>query len=223
VHIGYPNGQTADGRIVEVDPERRLVFSFGYDRADTPLPAGSSIVEIRLEPIEQSTIVRLLHLLPDDEQARQHAAGWRYQLGLFASVVGREALGGRLTAHADAWHAAWTVTDGAARRRSLEAVVAPEIRVVEPMAQISGLDDLHAWIAQVQQQMPAMVRRSTQPALCGELATWDWEIIAGDQAIATGRTIARVLGDGRFAEVTSLWLTAPPGFPTSVVEPVSKG
>jgi uncharacterized protein YndB with AHSA1/START domain len=217
MHIAYPNGQTADGWVLEVEPGRRLVFSFGYDRLGTPLPAGSSIVEIALEDVGNGTRVRLLHLLPDDQQAQHHVAGWRYQLGLFGSLVGRAALGARLSSQADAWHAAWSVTDESARRSALEVVVAPDVRVTEPIAQLSGLDDLDAWIAQVQQQMPASVRRTGPPALCGDLATWDWEVVAGDQRIATGRTVARVKADGRFAEVTGLWLTAPPGIPISIV------
>lgn len=215
MHIAYPNGQTADGRVLEVEPERRLVFSFGYDRPGTPLPAGSSIVEIALEGLGNLTRVRVLHLLPDDQQAQHHIAGWRYQLGLFASLVGRNALGARLGSQADAWHAAWALTDAPARRSALDAVVAPNVRVTEPMAQLSGLDDLDAWIAQVQQQMPATVRRTGPPALGGDVATWDWEVVAGDQRIATGRTVARVQADGRFAEVTGLWLTAPAGIPIS--------
>jgi hypothetical protein len=45
--------------------------------------------------------------------------------------------------------------------------------------------------------------------------------VADDQVIATGRSVARCRADGRFAEVTAFWLSAPPGIPTSVVDPGS--
>jgi hypothetical protein len=41
--------------------------------------------------------------------------------------------------------------------------------------------------------------------------------MAGDATIATGRSTADLVSDGRFRRITSFWLSAPPGFPTSVV------
>ena len=55
------------------------------------------------------------------------------------------------------------------------------------------------------------------PALCGAQTTWDWEILAGDAVLATGRSVGRLAPDGRLAAITGFWLTAPPGVPTSVV------
>ena len=160
LRISYPNGQTASGQVLEAEANKKLTFSFGYDAPGTILPSGSSIVEIELVAQAESTVVRLRHRLPDATVAGHHVAGWRYQLGLFASVVGRAALAGTLAANADAWHAAWTITDPGARRRALAAVVAPDVEVQEPMAALRGVDDLDAWIGQVQSIMPATVRRT---------------------------------------------------------------
>ena len=47
----HPNGDTVSGRFVEVDPPRRLVFTYGWERAEVEIPPGSTTVEIDL--IEQ--------------------------------------------------------------------------------------------------------------------------------------------------------------------------
>jgi|ERR1700682_5925561 len=217
MHVQRANGNTADGRVLEIEPGRRLVISWGYDVPDASLSAGASIVEIDLDGDGTATTVRLVHLLPSEDHAREHAIGWRYLLGHMATVVAHDAWAERLPALADAWHRAWAEGDQRARRQALEAIVSAGVRVIEPMAQLQGLDDLETWIRAAQEQMPATVRRTTPPALCGDVATWDWQIVAGGEAVATGRTVARIQADGRFAELTGLWLTAPAGVPTSTI------
>ncbi|GAC1362641.1 MAG: hypothetical protein NVSMB32_03220 [Actinomycetota bacterium] len=92
-----------------------------------------------------------------------------------------------------------------------------DVVVDESMAALAGLADLDAWIDQSLRHFPALVRRTGSPALCGDLATWDWEVVASGATVATGRSVAHLGADGRFRRVTAFWLTAPPGLPTSVV------
>ena len=40
-----------EGEFLEVDPDRRVVFSFGWAEPGHPIPAGSTTVEIALEPV----------------------------------------------------------------------------------------------------------------------------------------------------------------------------
>jgi uncharacterized protein YndB with AHSA1/START domain len=81
--IQMGTGETARGEFVELVPDRKVVFTWGWiDRPD--IPPGSTIVEIDLEPAGQGTLVRLTHRqLPPDE-ADAHAAGWRHYLGRLA-------------------------------------------------------------------------------------------------------------------------------------------
>lgn len=75
-------GASAEGEYVEVDPPRRVVFSWGW-RAGTghPVGPGESTVEVDLIPDGGGTIVRLRHKgLPDDEQRELHADGWNHFL-----------------------------------------------------------------------------------------------------------------------------------------------
>lgn len=73
-------GQVARGEFVEVVPNRKVVFTWGWvDRPE--LPPGSTVVEIVLEPTEDGTTIRLTHRdLPGDE-APMHALGWEHYVG----------------------------------------------------------------------------------------------------------------------------------------------
>ena len=70
---------SAVGEYVEVDPPRRVVFTFGWED-DEVVPPGSSTIEITLEPSGSGTLVRLEHSgLPEDRTA-QHGEGWVHYL-----------------------------------------------------------------------------------------------------------------------------------------------
>ncbi|MGQ0617415.1 MAG: SRPBCC family protein [Acidimicrobiia bacterium] len=211
--IAYPNGQTAEGTVIAVDPGQAISFTWGFDRDPTPVPVDGSTVFLTLTATEEGTTVRLVHRLADEDAANQHVAGWRYQLGLFRAAVAGAVLAPGLAALVDAWHACWSGSgaDG------LAAVVTSDVVVDEPMAALAGISDVAAWAGAVRQFRPGVVRRTGAPALCGDLATWDWEVEANGAVIATGRSVGRVTADGRFRQVTGFWLTAPAGFTVSTV------
>lgn len=215
--IAFPDGRSAVGTVLAVKPAEALSLSWGYPREDAPIPVDGSTVEITLRPAPEGTVVRVEHHIRDVAARREHVAGWRYELGLLRTAVVGATLTGRLAGTIDAWHAAWAVDDPADRRAALAAAATDEVVVDEPMAVLSGVDDLDGWIAQARVHLPATVRRTGPPALCGALTTWDWEILAGDAVLATGRSVGRLAPDGRLAAVTGFWLTAPRGVPTSVV------
>jgi hypothetical protein len=200
-----------------VETPRRFVFTWGFDRPDPVIPLEGSLVEITLEATDGGTRLRLVHRVADEAAARTHRTGWRYQLGLFRSLLSRDVLGRGLAGRIDRWHGVWGVTDPAERRRTLEEIAAADLVVDESMAALTGIDDLDEWIAQSQAQFTATVRRIGDPAVSADRATWDWEVTAGDATIATGRSTADLGADGRFRRITSFWLTAPAGFPISVV------
>ncbi len=77
----------AAGEFVEVVPNERVVFTFGWDVPDHPIPAGSSEVEIALIPDGDYTVVRLTHRgLPEDANS-DHDKGWSYYLARLDQVV----------------------------------------------------------------------------------------------------------------------------------------
>jgi uncharacterized protein YndB with AHSA1/START domain len=77
-------GHQAAGEFVEVVPDKKVVFTFGWDQPDHPIPAGSTQVEITLIPDGEKTLVRLVHSgLPTDAIA-DHTSGWDYYLDRLA-------------------------------------------------------------------------------------------------------------------------------------------
>ena len=70
----------ASGRYQEIVPYSRIVFTWGWEGDDSPLPPGSSTVEVSFIEDGEGTIVRLRHLgLPADQQDA-HTEGWEHYL-----------------------------------------------------------------------------------------------------------------------------------------------
>ena len=90
-----PNGRDfIRGEYMEVIPERRVVFTWGWENPSegiAAVPAGSTRVEIDLEPENEGTRVRLTHRhLPSDARER-HDLGWGHYLARLKTVSqGRE-------------------------------------------------------------------------------------------------------------------------------------
>ena len=76
------SGNVALGEFVEVDPPRRLVWTWGWtDQSQSPVPPGSSTIEVELVPEGDGTLLRFTHSgLPDAEAAQKHAHGWDHYL-----------------------------------------------------------------------------------------------------------------------------------------------
>jgi uncharacterized protein YndB with AHSA1/START domain len=82
------NGRNvAVGEFVEVDPYRRVVFTWGWDGENNPVPPGSSTVEITLIPVGNETILRLRHLGLPAEQRDPHGQGWDHYLARLVLVA----------------------------------------------------------------------------------------------------------------------------------------
>ena len=81
------------GEYLEVVPNEKVVFTFGWDEPNHPIPPGSTTIEIRLIPEGEETRVRLVHSgLPDDAIA-DHRGGWDHYLGRLATVASGGAVG----------------------------------------------------------------------------------------------------------------------------------
>ena len=80
------NGDSvANGNYVELEPPRRVLFTWGWEGADSVTKPGSSTVEVLLEPEAEGTRVRLIHRdLPSAESAAKHGHGWRHYLDRLA-------------------------------------------------------------------------------------------------------------------------------------------
>jgi uncharacterized protein YndB with AHSA1/START domain len=81
LQIRMPGGQVASGRFVEVIPEQRLVFTWGWEGEAPPVPPGSTTVVIELELDQAGTLLRLTHSgLAPPPVAEHHRDGWERHL-----------------------------------------------------------------------------------------------------------------------------------------------
>jgi uncharacterized protein YndB with AHSA1/START domain len=70
----------ARGNYVELVPNERVVFTWGWEGSEE-VPPGSSTVEVTLTPTTNGTMLRLVHRdLPTAEDRKNHALGWDHYL-----------------------------------------------------------------------------------------------------------------------------------------------
>ena len=70
----------AVGEFVEVVPFEKVVYTFGWDEKDHPIPAGSTTVEVSLHPEGEKTRVRLTHRGLPADATDDHGDGWAHYL-----------------------------------------------------------------------------------------------------------------------------------------------
>ncbi|MBT2553363.1 TIGR03086 family metal-binding protein [Arthrobacter sp. ISL-5] len=92
-------GNHATGTFSEIEPGKRVVFTWGWEQSDAMAPSDS-VVSITLEPASGGTSVRLVHEGLSEQQEVAHAEGWNHYLGRLVA----EATSG--DAGADEWAAA---------------------------------------------------------------------------------------------------------------------
>ncbi len=75
--LRMPGAQVASGEFVEVVPDQKLVFTWGWEGEDSPVPPGSTTVVIELHPEGLGTLLRLTHTaLAPPPVAEHHRQGW---------------------------------------------------------------------------------------------------------------------------------------------------
>jgi uncharacterized protein YndB with AHSA1/START domain len=103
VIMGGRSGSIVSGTFQEIDPPRRLVYTWGWEPIEqldpevwdaipgdmkralpqgfTEVPPGSSTIEIVFEPDGDATILRIRHSgLPSDDAGTFHNVGWNMSL-----------------------------------------------------------------------------------------------------------------------------------------------
>ena len=81
-------GHSARGTFTEIEPGRRVVFTWGWE-GSAELPPGASTVIITLEPAPGGTTIRVVHEGLSGEQANSHAAGWAHYLGRLTEAAAK--------------------------------------------------------------------------------------------------------------------------------------
>lgn len=90
--VECPFEMTARGEFVEVDPPRRVVFTWGWEGEGGMIGPGESTVEVELVPLEGATRVQLRHFKLEGTTAERHEVGWVHYLGrLTVAAAGGDA------------------------------------------------------------------------------------------------------------------------------------
>ena len=203
--IRHPEGTEVSGEVVEVVSPERIVFTYDYV-SGKPMPPGSSLVTIQLEPDGSATRLRLTHEFADAAARDEHVQGWRYQLSVFGNVVANQVHAGADEA-VDAWFAAWSEPDATLREATLARVAAPDISFRDRFSLISGLDDLRPHLAAVHRFMPGLrICREGDIRQCQGTVLADWVARAADgQERGRGTNVFVFHAAGRIASVTGFW------------------
>jgi uncharacterized protein YndB with AHSA1/START domain len=72
------------GKFVEVDPYRRIVFTWGFEERYFEMPPESTEVDFSFTPAGDDTIVRVVHRRLPAGAVEFHTAGWRHYLARLA-------------------------------------------------------------------------------------------------------------------------------------------
>jgi uncharacterized protein YndB with AHSA1/START domain len=204
IYIRHPNGVEVSGDIIEVEPMRRIVFTYGY-ASGAPMPPGASRVTITLEPDPEGTRLRLFHEFAEAPARDLHIQGWRFQLSLFGNVASNAAF-----AHADetvdAWFAAWLIADASERNAALDRVAAPGICFRDRYGLLDGAADISAHIAAALRFMPGMgLKRKGAVRHCQGTVLADWGAPGPDGVERmSGTTVFTLAPDGRIQAATGI-------------------
>jgi uncharacterized protein YndB with AHSA1/START domain len=208
VYIRHPNGIETVGEVLEVEPPRRIVFTYGFPTGK-PIPPGGSRVTVKLEPCEAGTRLHLVHEFSDATQRDHHVQGWRFQLSVFANVVADEVFADAARV-ADAWFNAWAVADDAARTAAFAKIVAQDIQFRDRFSLIDGMDELAAHAGAAQRFMPGVrMQRNGEARHCQGMILADWVALDGDGKQRMSGTNVFILGlDGRIRSATGFSVSA---------------
>ncbi|MGH9184210.1 MAG: SRPBCC family protein, partial [Acidimicrobiales bacterium] len=68
------------GQYVEVVPMEKVVFTFGWEQDEHPIPPGSTTIEITLQREGNKTRLRLVHRGLPADAVEAHGDGWGHYL-----------------------------------------------------------------------------------------------------------------------------------------------
>src|SRR5262249_31797910 len=108
--------------------------------------------------------------------------------------------------------ATWNENDDDARRAAVASVWAEDGRYLDPLAVVTGHDEISALIGAVQQQLPGHVFRLRNGVDAHhDIARFSWELVPADggASVAEGFDVAVIDDDGRVGSVLGFLDKAP--------------
>ena len=214
VRVNFPDGSSAIGEVTDIDPPRSIIFTWGYPRENSPLPPGASTVEITLSGEPLGTRVTLLHRLPSDATAREHAGGWVYHMSRLATIAARAHFAGPGLAAIEHWFAAWSA-DGEECEKLLRAAVTEDVTFRDDAATAFNRAELQDHIERCHKFMKGVKLVRKSPVYqCGDQATCSAIMEAAGKEFGPTRLVFALAQDGRIKQATGFFETAVPGVTT---------
>lgn len=206
LRIQYPGTVVARGTIEAFEPDRRIVFTYGYENAHPELPPGGSRVTVELHDDPAGTRLSFRHEVATAELREMHRAGWRYHLAVFANVVADEQHAGAAEA-CDQWFAAWAEADAGKRRALLERCTTDDVALHDRYSCLRGRADLDGHIHNTHVHLPGIVMaRAGAIRQCQGTLLVDWEAKdAQGNPRGKGCNVVTLAPDGRIAAVVGFW------------------
>lgn len=206
--VRYPDGNVARGKFVELVPNERVVFTWGYDKSAHGMAPGSTTVTIELSDIESGTLVKLRHEGIPNEEARQgHRHGWKHYISRLADAAVGLQMQTRLKPLLDTYLSAFNEPDDARRLTLLGECWGPAATFCDPMGRGAGREELSCFIGVAHRMAPATMSLETagSPQQTHEFIRFDWRLLVGGQAYSTGTSFGRVGLDGCFESMVGFW------------------
>ena len=184
----FPNfGVVTAGKIVSFDADaRRMALTWGSELGPqtADLPAGSTLVEFRVDATDAGCRVDLRHSgFPSAQLAQEHDGGWRFHLGKLSLNANRTDLGAGLQQTLPGWFEAWNNPDADARLATLRACCAEDIEFQDEWAVARGIDRLNVHITNCHRFMPGWKIEPT-----GDLRICRGEALVGWRSEGPGGT-----------------------------------
>jgi uncharacterized protein YndB with AHSA1/START domain len=203
--IRFPNGILASGKILEIEPPHRIVFTYGFD-SGRPIPQDGSRVTITLEERSNGTEVTLFHELSDARVRDEFIQGWRYQLALFANVASHDEHAD-VQKTVDAFFELWNMKDTEARRQAMDALLEKDMGFQDKYSCTNGLDDLNGHLSAIHQFMPGLIiARDGEVQECQGVVLAHWIVRKSDGTeVNKGTNFFLLSPEGRIHRVTGFW------------------
>jgi uncharacterized protein YndB with AHSA1/START domain len=206
--VRFPNqAPSALGSVVEVVPDRRIVFTWGYDGSNHGMAPGSSTVSVDLEPVAEGTLLTLRHWgFPRPELGGEHLGGWRHYFGVVAAKAAQETVGAVAESIVDRFVAAWQEQDAALRGAHLEACFAPDGLYRDAYGYVPGRDGLNVFIGNALKFMPGLTLRRDGAVRHAHGTLWyPWSMTGPDGSVVMGGvSVAECTAEGRISRMTAL-------------------
>jgi len=207
VRVAYPNGDIAAGKVVQLLPDKRVAFTWGYEGGAHGLQPGVSRVLIEFTESEGDTVVTLRHDgFPSDEVRRNHATGWRAAFALLANVAARQQYENAATL-VDTYIRAWNQRDPVQRMSELTSCWAENGTYRDHLIYLEGREDFSEHIGATHAMAPSVrLEMVGMPQQCQGALRFLF-CVRGDAGVifATGMCVMLLAPEGRIRSVVSFF------------------